>query len=32
LAKNPHGYCHVDLNLVKKEDRKAWSSVLEKSS
>lgn len=23
LVKNPHGYCHVDLNLVKKEDRKA---------
>ena len=22
LKKNPHGYCHVNLNLVKKEDRK----------
>ena len=22
LDKNPHGYCHVNLNLVKKEERK----------
>ena len=22
LAKNPHGYCHVNLNLIRGEDRK----------